>query len=157
MLGGCLRTRKSTNGLNFFHGKHWVRGAASTQAVIALSSGESEFYGIVKGASCLLGLKSMVADLGKTVDGTLFTDATAGKGIAQRRGAGKIRHLDTQYMWVQAKFGDKVISLRKVKGTENTADLQTKYLSAKDTERIMQQLGFVVMAGKSRAAIKAAV
>ena len=62
---GCLRTRKSTNGVNLFHGQHWLRGAASTQSVIALSSGESEFYGIVKGTSCLLGLKSIVADLGK--------------------------------------------------------------------------------------------
>ena len=65
--------------------------------------------------------------------------------------------MDTQYQWVQAKFGDKVLSLRKVKGAENTADFQTKYLSAKDTERIMQQLGFVAMAGKRQVAINAAV
>ena len=154
---GCLRTRKSTNGLNLFHGKHWLRGAASTQSVIALSSGESEFYGIVKGTSCLLGLKAIVADLGKVCDATLYTDATAGKGIAQRRGAGKVRHLDTQFRWVQQKLGEKKLELKKVKGTENTADLQTKYLSAGDVGRLMTALGFEVRTGVSAAALKASV
>jgi hypothetical protein len=154
---GCLRTRKSTNGLNLFHGRHWLRGAASTQSVIALSSGESEFYGIVKGTSCLLGLKSMVADLGKQCLAILYTDATAGKGIAQRRGAGKVRHLDTQFLWVQQKIGEKRLLVRKVKGTENTSDLQTKYLSAGDVTRLMSVLGFVVREGISAAALKANV
>ena len=102
-------------------------------------------------------MKSIVADLGKVCEATLFTDATAGKGIAQRRGAGKVRHLDTQFLWVQQKLGDRKLQLKKVKGTENTADLQTKYLSAKDVERIMAALGFVATAGSSAAALKANV
>ena len=125
--------------------------------MIALSSGESEFYGIVKGTSCLLGLKSIVADLGKICEATLYTDATAGKGIAQRRGAGKVRHLDTQFLWVQQKLGEKRFQLKTVKGTDNTADLQTKYLSAKDVGRLMLALGFVVRTGSSAAALKANV
>ena len=125
--------------------------------MIALSSGESEFYGIFKGTSCLLGLISIVADLGKICEATLYTDATAGKGIAQRRGAGKVRHLDTQFLWVQQKLGQQKFQLKKVKGTENTADLQMKYLSAGDVSRLMTALGFAVRTGVSAAALKANV
>ena len=60
---GCLRTRKSTNWMNLFHGQRWIRGASSTQSVIAMSSGESEFYAIVKAASALLGLLSFAPEL----------------------------------------------------------------------------------------------
>jgi hypothetical protein len=154
---GCLRTRKSTNGLNLFHGAHWLRGSASTQSVVALSSGESEFYGVVKGASSLLGLKSIIADMGKQVTAALYTDSTAAKGMAQRRGVGKVRHLHTQYLWIQHKVGSREIDLRKIKGIDNTADLQTKYLSAKDIERHMAVLGFSSRHGKSKLALKAAV
>eukprot|EP00959_Pyramimonas_sp_CCMP1952_P322694 6752659-Pyramimonas_sp.AAC.1 len=52
---GCLGTRKSTNGGVQFHGRHCIRTYSSTQTVLALSSGESEFYSIVKGISTCLG------------------------------------------------------------------------------------------------------
>ena len=63
---GCLRTRKSTNGGALQLGSHTLKTWSSTQAVIALSSGESEYYGIVKGASVLLGALSLFRDLGVT-------------------------------------------------------------------------------------------
>ena len=48
---GCLRTRKNTSGVMVMLGGHCVKGNAGLQSTISLSSGESEFYGIVKGAA----------------------------------------------------------------------------------------------------------
>jgi hypothetical protein len=48
---GCRDTRKSTSGGLICFGKHLIRGWSSTQKVIALSSGEAEFYGMVRGAA----------------------------------------------------------------------------------------------------------
>ena len=56
---GCLKTRKSTNGGALMIGKHCIRSWSTTQSVIALSSGEAEYYGVVKGASVLLGAIAM--------------------------------------------------------------------------------------------------
>ena len=56
---GCLKTRKSTQGGVCIFGSHCIRSWSSTQSIIALSSGEAEFYGVVKAASVALGLKSM--------------------------------------------------------------------------------------------------
>ena len=149
---GCLRTRMSTNGMNLFHGKHWIRGSSSTQSVIALSSGESEFYAIVKAASVLLGFISMAKDFGITYTGTIFTDATVRKGIAERRGVGRVRHLDTQYLWVQQKLYQKAFKIKKIKGTENPADLQTTYVGQAEIEKNMAKMNFVHLSGHSKMA-----
>ena len=61
---GCLKTRKSTSCSMMFLGKHMAKSSATTQAVLALSSGESEFYGGVKTASTGLGMIAMLKDMG---------------------------------------------------------------------------------------------
>ena len=45
---GCRETRKSTSGGVIQLGKHTIRAWSNTQKVIALSSGEVEYYRIVK-------------------------------------------------------------------------------------------------------------
>ena len=83
---GCRTTRKSTQGGIVFYGKHCIKSYSSTQAIIALSSGEAEYYGCVKAASIALGIRAMFADLGEHVKIQIKTDASAAKGIATRRG-----------------------------------------------------------------------
>ena len=62
LASGCLR--KSTSGGIIMLGKHLIRGWSATQKVIALSSGEAEYYGMVRGGSEALGTKSLMADMG---------------------------------------------------------------------------------------------
>ncbi len=86
---GCIKTRKSTNGGALTFGKHCLKTWSTTQAVIVLSSGEAEYYGVVKGGSVLLGALSMAKDLGIDLKNRIYTDSSAAKGIASRRGLGK--------------------------------------------------------------------
>ncbi len=79
-----------------------VRGWSTTQSVIALSSGEAEYYAALQGASVALGFQSMPADLGITAKITLYSDSSAARGIIHRAGLGKLRHLETGYLWLQA-------------------------------------------------------
>ena len=51
---GCLRTRRSTTGIAAYHGKHVTKAASTTQTVIALSSGESEFRAVVRDTATVL-------------------------------------------------------------------------------------------------------
>ena len=105
-----------------------VKSWSSNQAVIALSSGEAEYYGIVKGASIGLGTQSILTDLGCSSKLVVWTDATAAKGIATRRGLGKVRHIHTRELWLQEKLADGDLEIAKVKGEDNPADALTKYL-----------------------------
>eukprot|EP00973_Karenia_brevis_P084755 11760498-Karenia_brevis.AAC.1 len=74
---------------------------SATQDPQALSSGESEWYGLVRGACVAVGFVNMATNFGRTLRGRLFGDATAASGVAKRRGAGKIMHIETQTLWLQ--------------------------------------------------------
>jgi len=52
---GCLETRTSTNGGVIMFGKHLTKDWSSTQSLMALSSGEGDYYGCVRAGSHALG------------------------------------------------------------------------------------------------------
>ena len=122
-------------------GGHCIKSWSTTQAVIALSNGEAEFYGVVKGASSLLGLISLAADMGIELKGRIHTDSTAARGICNRRGLGKTRHIQTQYLWVQERLQADDFKLFKVPGKENPGDLMTKHLDASTIDKWTHKLG----------------
>ena len=151
---GCRKTRKSTSGGILYFGGVAVRGWSTNQAVIALSSGEAEYYAALKGASAALGLQSMLIDLGMPSSVTLYTDSSAARGIIHRAGLGKLRHLETGYLWLQAAVKAKKLQVRKVLGTENPADLLTKHLSAADMWKNLDKLHMTPESGRSEAVPK---
>ena len=65
----CAATRRSTNGGCIMVGDLCVKAWSTTQKVVALSSGEAEYYAAVKGASEGLGFLAGFADLGMWNDG----------------------------------------------------------------------------------------
>jgi hypothetical protein len=148
---GCRKSRKSTSGGVIYFGEVAVRAWSGNQAVIALSSGEAEYYAALKGASSALGFQSMLRDLGMEASITLFTDSSATRGIIHRAGLGKLRHLETGYLWLQAAVKSKKLQVRKVLGTENPADLLTKHLSASDMWKNLERLSMNAESGRTGA------
>ena len=136
---GCKRTRKSTSGGVVMWGKHLIKSWSSTQSVIALSSGEAEYYGIVKGASVGLGLQSVLKDFDVEVDLTIKSDATAAIAIASRRGLGKVRHIEVCQLWLQEKVRNGDVKVVKVGTHENVADALAKYVSRESMCMHLQQ------------------
>ena len=128
-----------------------VRGWSSNQSVIALSSGEAEYYAALKRASAALGFQAMLADLGITAKIILYTDSSAARGIIHRAGLGKLRHLETGYLWLQAAVKAKRLQVRKVLGAENPADLFTKHLAAMDMWKHLETLQISTEEGRSEA------
>ena len=82
---------------------------------------------------------------------TLFTDGSAARGIIHRAGLGKLRRLETGYLWLQAAVKAKKLQVRKVLGTENPADLLTKHLSSADMWKNLEKLDMKPEAGRSNA------
>ena len=113
-------------------GKHCIRTWSSTQPSVTLSSGEAEFYVLVKASGAGLGHQSLMRDLGLNLPVCVWTDSSAALGIATRSGLGKLRHLETHTLWVQEKVRTGAIVVRKVAGEVNPADLFTKHLPSKD-------------------------
>ena len=146
---GCVRTRRSTSGGGILWGSHCLKTWASTQASVALSSGEAEYYSMVKGASIAMGTRALLDDFGVKVGIRVHTDSSAAKGIASRTGLGKTRHIAVHLLWVQEKVRGKDIELLKCKGTENPADLMTKHLDQAAAYKCMSWWGLTPRTGRS--------
>ena len=69
-----------------------------------------------------------------------MADASAALGIIGRTGLGKLRHIDTSYLWLQQDSTKHKLRLNKVKGTENPADMNTKGLNGDDISRYVRML-----------------
>ena len=128
---GCTRTRKSTSGGCIMVGRHLIKAWSATQASIALSSSEAEYYGVVRGTGIALGTKALYNDIGLSLPIRVWTDSTAALGIGGRQGLGKLRHLECHSLWVQQRLRRKEFRLLKVDGEVNPADLFTKHLDSK--------------------------
>ena len=97
----CPRTRRSTSGGSIMVGQHLIKHWSSTQPSPSLSSGEAEFYGLVRGAGQGLGYQSLLRDMGEDLPVRVWTDSSAALGICSRQGLGKLKHMDTHMLWVQ--------------------------------------------------------
>ena len=120
-------------------GEHCIKGWSSNQQVVALSSGEAEFYGIVKGSSNALGITGMLRDMGIEAGVEINTDSSAAKGMANRRGLGKVRHIELTELWVQDQVARGKIRIRKISGVDNVSDSLTKHSTS---DRIAQTLHY---------------
>ena len=125
---GCPDTRKSTSGGITLWGQHPIKAWSTTQSVIALSSGEAEYYALVKAGSQSIGIRSMLKDFGMKGRIKLITDASAAQGIAARRGLGQVKHVEVNMLWLQDKVNKNEIAIEKTGGKENIADTLTKFM-----------------------------
>ena len=119
---GCHRSRKSTSGGAIVLGKGCVKTWSKTQNTIAQSSAESELLGVVRAATEALGIVALAKDLGIELSARLHVDASAAIGILERKGVGRVRHLDVGTLWLQEQQLRKVLSIQKVLGIANPAD-----------------------------------
>lgn len=86
---GCLRTRKRTHCVVIRIGGHVLLDLSATQPGLpALSTGESEYRGLVRCAVECLYVRNLLELLRVEADIGLETDSSAAKGTASRLGAG---------------------------------------------------------------------
>ena len=124
----------------------------------SLSVAESEFYAGVKGASIVLGAKSMMIDFGEDVAKCVpGTDTSSAKGIMERRGAGRIRHVHCPMLWLQERVDSGEILIEKRKGEHNTADIGTKAVSAPVVMKHLKTLKMEWRNGRHPLALSAAI
>ena len=151
---GCVRTRRSTSGACLLHGAHLLKSYSRTQSTVALSSAEAELYATVTAASEGLGMAAMCEEYRHPITPWINVDASAAIGIAQRKELGKVRHLNTQSLWIQDAVREKRVQLEKVGGNLNPADLFTKHVPAEVLQRHMARVGLNPQDGRAATAPK---
>ena len=140
---GCAVTRRSTTGLAAMLGRHTCKHQSNMQSTIGLSSGESEWYGLVKGSAVGLGLQSLLRDWGLDLKLEVLSDSSAARGFSNRQGLGKMRHVQTRYLWVQERVKEGHLKVLPVRGKNNPADVLTKAVSGRLRVKHLTRLGYV--------------
>ena len=125
-------------------GNHTVKSGSTLQSLTALSVGEAEFYGVVKGGQVGLSLRSMYQDLGIPMKIDIQSDSSTANSVTDRFGAGqRTKHIDTRYFWIQERVQDGDLSVKKVLTAKNCADVETKPVSASVPQQHCKFAGLV--------------
>ena len=106
-----------------------IKSWSKTMATISLSTGEAELGATVKGAAEAEGVRSILRDYGLDASIGLESDASAAVGITGRLGLGRVRHLAVSDLWIQQKVRNQELSIAKIAGAHNPADLLTKAMA----------------------------
>jgi len=128
-----------------------VRSWSTTQATIATSSGEAEYYALVRGSAESLGLQSALRDIGYEMKVEVRVESSAAKAIASRLGLGRTRHLEVRFLWVQEKVRRGRLRVKKVLGKTNPADAMTKPMSRSDMMKVLEPVGILHERSRIRA------
>ena len=135
--------RKSTSGgvvkLQGFLLAHWSR----TQVSIAQSSCEAEIVAMNVGAVEAVFTKTLLDELGVQANILMKSDSTSGIALMQRRGLGRLRHLQVKELWLQDQVRAGDIQVEYVPTQENMADVLTKGLGTLKMEQLVSKIGLV--------------
>ena len=123
-------------------GCHCIKHYSRTQAVVTLSSAEAELAACVKASAEVKGLQNLCKDLGFEVSGQVWLDASAALGVVTRRGCGRVKHLETQWLWVQQAHRSGSLTYCKVNTQENPADVLTKAVGSDLLFSLLRAVGF---------------
>ena len=83
---------------------------------MAQSSGEAEYYALVRACSEALGMQSVMRDLGWDAKIVVYIDSSVAKSVAFWTGLGKLRHMEVKFLWAQEAVRLKRFSVEKFVG-----------------------------------------
>ena len=77
---------------------------------------------MVKAACEAIDTVALAKDFGVELRVRLHVDTAAARGILERHGVGRVRHLDIGVLCLQEQQPRRILELTKVLGTQNPAD-----------------------------------
>ena len=136
--------RRSVDCVHIYQGGHLIEASTSTQQVVSLSTAESEFYGIVRGAASGIQFREAFMQFGFSVRLRVLSDSSAAQAMTARTGSGRVKHVEARYLWVQDRVRKKQFSVGSIDTFHNTANLGTKFHSGERLRELMRKMPVVV-------------
>ena len=141
----CKDDRRSISACAIFYEGCLLHFSSRTQKIVSVSSAESEMYAAASGACdsvLIVGILKWMFDAFFQIH--LYLDSAAARGIINRRGVGKVRHLSCKsLLWLQERMADGSLVVSPVSGTTNPADIGTKRLNVNRMKALMFLLGML--------------
>jgi hypothetical protein len=134
--------RRSVSCVVIFWSGMMLYSASRTQKLVSLSSAEAELYACSSGVSDSVLLSRLIAWMTDCkVTTYLYTDSSGARGMIQRQGVGRVRHLSCRVLWLQDLVAAGQIKLSSIAGSLNPADIGTKRLPCNRLRTLMHTLG----------------
>ena len=149
--GDCHSSRRSISSTIFLNGAY-VLNFSRTQATVALSSCEAELYaanaaiseGLFLGRLCGFLVAEVKDGPTEHVNVRLFSDSSAAIGTIQRRGVGRMKHIEIRHLFLQELLRKKILAVSKIGTKQNPADLGTKKLGMDRRRELFQLIGIYI-------------
>ena len=109
---------------------------------------------MVKTAAEVMGLLGMMKDWDRKGRAVVYADSSAALGIADRKGSGKLRHINIGLLWIQEKQNRREVECKKIKGENNPADLMTKFMVVARALKLCERLGQKIVVGRADSGLK---
>jgi hypothetical protein len=147
--GGDTATRELTSGYIFCMAGGAISWSSKKQAVVALSSTESEYVGLSLAAKEAIWLRRLVGGIGisEIYNGepvTILADNQGSIKLAENDSTSKrTKHIDIRYHFTKNAILDGEIALKYCSTTEMVADMMTKPLGKMKLEEFVKLAGLV--------------
>ena len=116
--------------------------SVAKQSLVALSSGEAEFLGIVRTVATSKQTSQILEQIGMQLEAS---DSSAA------RGSGKVRHLSIKELWMQEAYRRKEFQLVSVDTLLNWADIGTKAHTSERLTSLLRQMPLRLGEGQTKA------
>ena len=138
---GAIDGRHSTGGYIFFVAGGAVSWSSKRQDVIALSSCESEYYGLAEAGKEALWIRQLLTELGQYDTSTpahLWMDNQGAKALSENpEFHRRTKHIDVRYHWVREEVAKGTLQLEYIPTGQMAADGLTKPLGRQAFQRFL--------------------
>ncbi|WVY99473.1 hypothetical protein V8G54_015558 [Vigna mungo] len=130
-FGGEVDHRRSTTGYIFTVGTTAVSWMSQVQKIVALSTTEAEYVAVTEASKELIWLQGLLTELGFIQEmSVLHSDSQSAIHLAKNSTFhSRTKHIDVRYHFIRSLLEDGVLTLRKILGSKNPADMLTKVVT----------------------------
>ena len=147
------QTRKSMSCTVERYCSHMLDRSVAKQSLVALSSGEADFYGIVRAVSTSKQTSQILEQIGVQAEATVASDISAARGICATTGSGKERHVSIKELWIQEAYRKEEFQLVSVDTLLNWADVGTKAHTSERLTSLLRQMPPRLREGQTEALV----
>ncbi|WVZ02641.1 hypothetical protein V8G54_023447 [Vigna mungo] len=127
-FGGEVDHRISTTGYIFNVGTTAVSWMSQVQKIVALSTTKAEYVAVTEARKELIWLQGLLTELRFIQEmSVLYSDSQSAIHLAKNSAFhSRTKHIDVRYHFIRSLLEDGVLTLRKILGSKNPADMLTK-------------------------------
>jgi hypothetical protein len=142
-FAGDIDHRRSTTGYIFTLGATAVSWVSQLQKIVALSTTEAEYVAVTEASKEMIWLQGLLAELGfKQVKNVLYSDSQSAIHLAKNSAFhSRTKHIGLRYHFIRSLLDDGVLTLKKIQGIKNPADMLTKAVTTEKLELCAASVG----------------